>query len=139
MGIHTIKGTCEGRDCAAMVDSVTGCVFGPLFRSEDDCNRFQFFARQRAHDFGASGIRDLEDGDLMKLHLQWLTLPECRWCHERVPNEIPGIDGIECEDRDGYLCAPAGSLDAGPIGAPDHDEPGITRSDRARARGGRAA
>ena len=147
MGIHTLEGELDGgpRTGAVLVCSTTGWAFGPVFRSAEDAERFQTWCRQpmtapsrfaalfapvkpSAHAvrprivwYGADDLRKLDDMDLRRLHTEWITLPDCQWCDERCA-------GVECEVHDGYLCAPAGELPAGPIGAPDHDEPEITRS-----------
>jgi len=56
MGIHTLVGAYDGSEtevCACMVDSVTGKVFGPLFREGDVSSASElvddFLAYCRAH------------------------------------------------------------------------------------------
>ncbi len=40
MGVWTLRGQCEGKTAAVMVDSVTMQAFGPLFGSQEDCDDF---------------------------------------------------------------------------------------------------
>ena len=89
MGLHILAGECEGRVSACLVDSVTGTVFGPLFRSYEDADGFVAWSRESHHllasplvEMGTTDLRQLDDGDLTRLYTRWLAQPACCACLE---------------------------------------------------------
>ena len=122
MGIHTLEGELDGgpRTGAVLVCSTTGWAFGPVFRSAEDAERFQAWSRPLLPRYGVRDLRGLDDADLRRLDTEWITLPDCQWCGERCI-------GDPCPEHEA-ACTPKGELARMPIGMPDHDEPGITRS-----------
>ena len=88
MGVHV----CEGDDATFLYCSTSmRPVNTPAFTCSDDADSFLSFATRR----GVRDVRALKDDGLDALHTEWLALPRCQQCGERVvqPGELPN----ECE------------------------------------------
>jgi hypothetical protein len=102
MGIHILAGECEGRGAACLVDSVTGTVFGPVFRSYEDADGFVAWSRE-SHRLLTDWIA--YDGDLTRLHTRWLAQPDCCACLEE--RAVANGRCVECGPDAAMAEAPA--------------------------------